>query len=135
RPGLEATANHADVILRSSRVLTMAGAASSPSGVALAGGTILGAGGERFLRGVTGPDTELLDFGDRPILPGFVDAHAHIEMYSLAIGRTVDCHTPPCESIDDVLGILRENLDLADRTGGWLIGQGSLLQDLKLREG
>jgi predicted amidohydrolase YtcJ len=81
-----------------------------------------------------GRPLEVFDFGERAILPGFSDVHAHLEMASLSLYNTVDCHTPPRSSIDDILQALSENKHLAESWDGWLIGQGNLMQDQRLRE-
>lgn len=75
-----------------------------------------------------------VSFGERPILPAFLDPHVHFGMTNDSLARAVDCHTPPRESIEDVLDALRDGLHLAEARQGWVLGQGSLMHDKKLRE-
>jgi predicted amidohydrolase YtcJ len=75
-----------------------------------------------------------ISFGDRPLMPAFLDIHAHLGMTTLATTLTVDCHTPPRLTIDEIVEEMQRGLALADERGGWLIGQGSLFQDQKLRD-
>jgi predicted amidohydrolase YtcJ len=74
------------------------------------------------------------DFGTRPVIPGFVDAHAHGEMSMIAAESLVDCRVPRCASIADVQDALRDGLHLAERTNGWLVAQGNLFYGFKLSD-
>ncbi|MEA2376210.1 MAG: hypothetical protein QOD13_117 [Thermoleophilaceae bacterium] len=74
------------------------------------------------------------DFGERTILPGFVDPHAHVEIGGRALASMVDCRAPRCRVVDDVLQALRDGMDMSERTGGWLIGQANLFLDQKLED-
>lgn len=72
------------------------------------------------------PQVPFMDFGSRPILPGFVDPHVHLEMTATAMFGAVDCHTPPVSSIDELLAQLTTHAALRELRGGWLVGQGGL---------
>jgi predicted amidohydrolase YtcJ len=74
---------------------------------------------------------QVLDFGERAILPGFVDPHVHLEISSRAHAEMVDCRVPMCRTVEDVLQTLRDNLGRATGSG-WLVGQGNLFFDQKL---
>lgn len=76
---------------------------------------------------------EVVDFGDRAIIPGFVDPHAHTEVAALTQFGVVDVRVPRCQSIPEVLETLRASL--ARLTQGWLVAQGNLFFDRKLRDG
>jgi predicted amidohydrolase YtcJ len=114
------------------RVLTMAKDGESVQVVAIADERVTGTGtrssAERFSR----PGTRILDAGDRTVVPGFVDVHAHGEVAARTIAATVDCRAPGCKSVADVLEVFADNLFRADR--GWLVGQGNLFFDQKLAE-
>jgi predicted amidohydrolase YtcJ len=75
-----------------------------------------------------------LDAGARAVLPGFVDPHVHLEMMATAMYGAVDCHTPPCASVDDVLTALSGQADLRHARGGWLVGQGGLFAARRFAE-
>lgn len=123
-----------DRVVLSRRLLTMAGAdADAHAGVAISDGRI-----ERLVRGdevealrVAG--AEIVDAGERPVLPGFVDVHAHVEVACRAAHGTVDCRAPECSTVDEVLEALRAGLD-EGRERGFLVGQANLFFDRKLRE-
>jgi predicted amidohydrolase YtcJ len=76
----------------------------------------------------------IADFGDRTILPGFIDGHAHVEIGARTMATMVDCRAPRCATVDDVLQALRDGMDLKERTGGWLVGQANLFLDQKLQD-
>jgi predicted amidohydrolase YtcJ len=125
-----------DLILVSDRVITMAGGEQPPAGpgaVAVAAGRVQGVLRRDEVESARGPETEVRDVGARPVLPGFVDVHAHSEVACRAAYGTVDCRAPECGKVDDVLDALRAGLETHD--GGWLVGQGNLFFDRKLAEG
>ena len=123
-----------NLLLTSRKLLTMAdGQSAGDDAVALSGETISAVGPQERASRTLGSNFTAYDFGDRPIMPGFIDVHAHPEMASLALYNRVDVHTPPRETIDDVVQAFRENLHMAEATG-WLFGHGSLFQDQKLKD-
>jgi predicted amidohydrolase YtcJ len=123
-----------DRVILSDRLITMAGAeADAMQGVAITGDRI-----ERLVRrdqvdGLRGSDTEVIDVGERPLLPGFIDVHAHAEVACRAAYGTVDCRAPECGSVDEVLQALATGIPAAAETG-WIVGQANLFFDRKLRE-
>jgi predicted amidohydrolase YtcJ len=121
----------AELILASDRIITMAGG-DDAGAVAIAGGRIQGLLRRDEIEAARGPDTQVRDVGARPVLPGFVDVHAHSEVACRAAYGTVDCRAPECGKVDDVLEALRAGLE--DHRGGWLVGQGNLFFDRKLAE-
>jgi predicted amidohydrolase YtcJ len=103
------------------------------SAVLIQNGRVAAVGGDEVVSGASQSETRIVDLGDRLIAPGFVDAHAHIEVAAVALASTVDCRFPTCRKIDDVLQTLRDNLDRA--ADGWLVAQANLFWNLKLAEG
>ncbi|MEA2178584.1 MAG: hypothetical protein QOG77_1881, partial [Solirubrobacteraceae bacterium] len=80
-------------------------------------------------------DAVVVDFGDRTLAPGFIDPHVHAEILSTAVHAAVGVHGPECASIEDIIEKLRANIDIADRRGGWLVGDGNMAQELRLQDG
>ena len=70
------------LILRNARAITFDPAAPRASAVALAGDRILAVGGEE-VAGLATPSTEVIDLGGSTLIPGFNDAHAHMEREGL----------------------------------------------------
>jgi hypothetical protein len=103
--------------------------------VGVADGAIVAAGAAEQVR-QTAPDggVEVLDFGDRTVMPGFIDGHAHVEIAARTRASMVDCRAPRCRTVEDVLQALRDGKDMAEVNGGWLVGQGNLFLDQKLAD-
>jgi predicted amidohydrolase YtcJ len=119
-------------LLVAGRVLTMAGDGDGVQAVAIAGGRVVGTGSRAVVERFGRPGSRVLDAGDRTVLPGFVDVHAHGEVAARTAAATVDCRAPGCGSVADVLEVFADNLSRADR--GWLVAQGNLFFDQKLAE-
>jgi predicted amidohydrolase YtcJ len=112
-------------------VLTMVGEELSPVEAVTLRDGLVHATGRAF---EIGEQDQALDFGDRTIMPGFIDPHAHVELAARTRATMVDCRVPRCRSVADVLDALRDGADMADANGGWLVGQGNLFFDRKLAD-
>jgi predicted amidohydrolase YtcJ len=124
----------ADTVILGGRVISMhPDATRDAHGVAIKGDRILRLIKRAQLADVCGPDTRVIDLGDRPLLPGFVDVHAHSEVVCRTTFGTVDCRTPECATIDDVCAALRAEV-ARQEPGQWVVGQGNLFFDRKLKE-
>lgn len=76
----------------------------------------------------------VVDLRDRGmVVPGFVDAHTHLQTGARVLGLNVGVHTPPTRSIEDIIATLRRADE--ERPGtGWLEGQGNLGQSQRLAD-
>jgi len=126
----------ADLLLVSQRVMTMADGdpVQQDAVVAVSGGRVAAILAREELDAYRGPDTRVIDVGDRPLLPGFVDPHSHSEVACRASFGTVDVRAPECGSVADVQERLADAVARGG-TDGWVIGQGNLFFDRKLAEG
>lgn len=123
----------ADLVLLSDKVLWLKeDAPDGPGFVAVRDGLICGAGAREEAARFIGGATMVRDLRRRPLAPGFVDVHAHMEVASRMRYQTVDCRAPRCATIQQVLAELRAHLD--DAVDGWLVGQANLFFDQKLAE-
>lgn len=77
---------------------------------------------------------EIIDLGQRTLMPGFVDVHAHAEVVCRTAHNTVDCRAPECATIEDVLDALSTQAVPEDVTP-WIVGQANLFFDRKLKDG
>ena len=73
----------ADYILKSSRIYKGTGRKLIDGFVAVKGEKIMFAGPFDQMEGFTGPETKVMDFGDKVIMPGMHDAHIHLYMSGL----------------------------------------------------
>jgi predicted amidohydrolase YtcJ len=100
----------------------------------------LGISGDR-LSGVGDPnraaaglnEPRVWDFGERSLLPGFIDTHTHAAMGVIGVDMMIDC-VNHCNSIEEMQQRLLDNLDARDE-GGWLIARGLLMLDQRWSDG
>ena len=122
----------ADTVLVSENVLTMSDRDDTGSSfVAIKDGRIAAAEPLSALSSWAGSGTEVIDVGDRLVLPGFIDTHCHLEKHARTTYKSVDVRAPRCASIADVTSELRRGIpdSLID---GWIVAQGNLFFDQKL---
>lgn len=99
------------------RVLTLDATRPEVEAVAIAGGRIVALGGRDFGLAQRGPDTVVIDVGEGLVVPGLVDAHAHLA----GLGRSLEqVDLRGAASIDEVVARLRA----ADKGQPWLVGRG-----------
>ncbi|MFM7785359.1 MAG: amidohydrolase, partial [Gammaproteobacteria bacterium] len=117
----------AETLITGARVYTMDTAQPRAEAVALRAGRILAVGSEDYVAQFAGKGTVRIDARGQTLFPGFIDAHSHPLLQSVATG--VDVGLP---SIADVQAALAAK---AARTppGHWVIG--IMYDDTKFREG
>src|SRR5438128_226220 len=69
----------ADLILHGGRVWTVDPERPEARAVAVRGDRFVAVGPEQEVLGLRGPATQVIELGDRLVLPGFIDAHTHFE--------------------------------------------------------
>jgi predicted amidohydrolase YtcJ len=89
-------ASPADLILVGGRIYTLDAQKPWAQALAVRGDRILAVGGDREIRALAGPRTRVLDLRGKFALPGFHDAHVHIEATgALLVGTNLlDVHEP-----------------------------------------
>jgi predicted amidohydrolase YtcJ len=98
-------------------VITLDANSTIAEAVAVAGGRIIAAGSAKDVLGRSDGNTEIHDFGDAAIIPGFNDTHAHMDTEGMKL-----VHPPltGCRSIADVtarIGALAAETPL----GNWVV--------------
>lgn len=97
----------ADLLLYNARVITLEADRPLAEAIGIGEGRIYAVGTNREIRSLLGRRTQVLDCQGRAVVPGFIDAHAHL----LAIaGRLlgVDCSPQAVRSIADIQRALRQ---------------------------
>ncbi len=90
-----AAQNDAVTVFTNGNVLTVDDDFSEAAAIAVRGNRILAVGTDGEVRSVAGPDATIIDLQGKTVLPGFIDAHAHV-----VSGSVVD-------SIMDYVGMAR----------------------------
>ena len=123
---------HAERILVNGWIVTMDSAETVVEAVAFSGDHIVATGTAAELEPLRGPGTVTTDLGGRVVLPGFIDAHVHLDCTATHTKLAGSCHIPPAEyvKVQNVAGTRQGILDWlaaqATKTpkGQWIVGQG-----------
>jgi predicted amidohydrolase YtcJ len=104
------------------------------------GGRITAIGGPGLAdRHADGPDgagagdMDRVDLGGRVVIPGFVDAHCHLETFSTHLTYAVQCFVPPHRGISDICSSLRQAAATA-APGEWIVGRAEFSVHLFVAE-
>ena len=110
----------ADLIVTNARIYTVDDAHPLATGLAVRDGRVLFVGSEREALSLRGPATRMVDAGGKTIVPGIVDAHAHL----LGLGFTLsDVQLFDTRSFDQVVEKVVARLNGAP-AGRWIHGRG-----------
>jgi predicted amidohydrolase YtcJ len=107
----------ADLILANGRVLTFDGARPRAEAVVISGERIVAVGGADIVETWRGPATRLIDVGGVCVIPGFNDAHAHMEREGL---KQLRLSLAGAGSVADILTRIRAAAARA-RAGEWIV--------------
>ena len=113
-----------DLVLLNGNIYTADDRDRFVQGLAVAGGKIVARGTTHDIRALCDKHTRTVDLGGKTVLPGFNDAHAHLDMYAMMTSRhAVDCRIPALGSVDEILSRIRERA-AAVPPGQLILGQG-----------
>ena len=108
----------ADLVVYDAEVHTLTEPDEIHEAIAIRNGDIVALGTDREITDLEGVDTDVIDCDGRVVLPGFVDAHTHLEN----LGRyLVHADLSGVGSREACLGTLAEE---ADTDRGWILGFG-----------
>jgi len=119
---------YADLVFLNGRIVTVDADDNVAEAVAIRGNLILLVGSTEEVSAFIGGDTEVVDLSGRTLLPGLIDSHMHPGSYGAFKVRGVQCG-PDLESIEELLGIIKEKAD-ATPEGRWILGY--TLDDVRL---
>ena len=110
----------ADFILVNGRVYTVDDSHPRASAFAVRNGRIVFVGSDREARYLAGPRTRVVDAGGRTVIPGMVDAHAHL----LGLGTSLrNVQLAGSKTYDEVIAKVVERAKTA-KPGEWILGRG-----------
>ena len=111
--------DHADMVLLHGVVYTLDSSETAAEAIAVSQGTIVGVGTTEEILKQFDADS-VIELGGKPVYPGFVDAHAHLEGLGIAL-MTVDLSG--VSSIDEVQRRIAEDIRVTEGRS-WVRGRG-----------
>jgi predicted amidohydrolase YtcJ len=108
----------AEVVYRNGRIYTLDSQSSVISAVAMMDGKFLAVGGEADVKPFIGPQTQVIDLGGKPVIPGLNDTHNH----TMQAGEAA-----VLVKLDDVKSVAEALQRIKDaaakkKPGEWIIG-------------
>lgn len=126
--------NYVDMVLLKGKILTMDACDSVVEAVAVDKGVIVGTGNSDEIIKMAGSHTEVIDLKGKTMIPGFIDAHTHIDLYgTMTSEHAVSCHVPPLKSTDDILEKIKKAASEKPE-GAMIICQGRVDQQYPTKE-
>ena len=117
RPVSPAIPKDADLILVDGAIHTMDPAKPRARGIAIGGGRILAVGTNAQAERWAGKKTEVVELGGKVVVPGFIDAHAHLMESAARVGNV---NLGACASIESAVAAIRGRAATA-KVGEWVI--------------
>ncbi len=117
----EASGRLIDLILYNGILLTQSAAMPSAQAMAVANGRIVAVGHDRDITPLGGPDTTRIDLAGAAVVPGLIDAHAHIWKIGHLLTTMVDLRH--VTSLAELTKVVRRAAE-ALAPGAWLLGRG-----------
>jgi predicted amidohydrolase YtcJ len=119
----------ADLILKNGKVITVDNRNTIASAVAVQGNRIVAVGD---VSGWEGQGTRIIDLRGRALLPGFIDAHSHVEGMADTEAHFVNIQVPPLKDAGAIIQVLKR-AQASKPPGAWIIGQGTYNQVMPTR--
>mgnify|MGYP005834402849 CR=1 FL=1 len=120
----------ADLILTNARVYTLSLEPQRVEAVVIRGGRIVFAGSAESAERQRGDRTRVLDLGGATVIPGLVDAHAHL----LSLGRSLsEVNLVGTKTKEEIRRIILEK-QMSARPGEWISGRGWDQNDWRERD-
>ena len=111
------------IVFDNARMLTMDRDRPGAGALIVQGGRIVAIGDPEYVGGDLSA-ARRIDLGGRVVMPGFIDAHCHLEMSALDLGDAIPCFTPPLRSLADICDAVAAR-GRQRPAGSWLVGRGN----------
>jgi predicted amidohydrolase YtcJ len=112
-----------DLILHNANVITLDPMQPKAELVAVRNSKIVSVGDNGMLGILRGPKTRVIDCKGKAVLPGFIDAHCHIEAYAKSLRSLRLSPHETLHSISDIQKIILDEC-LKRPQGAWIRGKG-----------
>lgn len=108
----------ADLILHNGNIITLDRLSTLAEAVAMRGQCIVGAGTSADLLANKGPETRLIDLRGRTVVPGFYDAHPHMDREGMK--QIGGISLAGLRSVGDIVNLVRDATRSA-KPGDWIV--------------
>ena len=122
----------ADLVLRGGKVITIDARDTIASAVAVRGSRIAAVGTDEEISRWIGPRTQVVELSGRALLPGFIDAHTHVDGTAENEHFRVQIQVPPLSGPEEILVKLKARASELSK-GSWIVGQGTYAQPMPER--
>jgi len=112
----------------------MDGRGTVAGGLVARAGRVLRVGDSRELDAQLPAGAERIDLGGRVVLPGFVDAHCHLELSTTHLAYAVQCFVPPHRTLEDICRAMAERARDAP-PGEWIVGRANFSLERWVEDG
>jgi len=120
----------ATLLIQNAKIRTFDNNSPTVESLASFGDRIIAVGSNEELANLVGPGTEKLDLEGRTVLPGFIDAHEHLAIFSQNLLQ-LDLSPSKINNTDELLQLVRYEADNRP-IGEWI--RGVLYDDTKMRD-
>ncbi len=124
---LAAAIQPADRVFFGDHIITMDPAKEDAEAVAVRGDKIVFVGDESKAKAYIGDSTQVVELGEKALIPGMIDAHGHFTMAARMIDFANASSPPvgPVENIDDIIELLKKHIaDTKPAKGEWVMAYG-----------
>ncbi|HJS73869.1 MAG TPA: amidohydrolase family protein, partial [Vicinamibacteria bacterium] len=122
----------ANLVLRGGNVITVDSRNTVASAIAVRGNRIAAVGTDDEISRWIGPRTEVVELSGRSVLPGFIDAHTHVDGTAENEHFRVQIQAPEVSGPEEILAKLKARSSELPK-GSWIVGQGTYAQPMPTR--
>lgn len=124
---LAAAIEPADKVFLGEHIITMDPAIDDADAVAIRGDKIVFVGDEKEAKAYIGEQTNVVELGEKALIPGMIDAHGHFTMAARMINFANASSPPvgPAENIGDIVALMKAHIaNSKPAKGEWVMGYG-----------
>jgi predicted amidohydrolase YtcJ len=123
----------ADLVFLDGQIVTMDDHQTEGEAFAVQDGQFAAIGTNREVAALIAPGTQVVRGSGATVVPGLIDAHAHLELLAYSWEIATDCRSPGVKSISEILARLSHTTENTP-AGEWILGQGNHFQDAFLAD-
>jgi predicted amidohydrolase YtcJ len=124
---------YADLVLRGGKAITVDAQNRIAEAVAVSANRIIAVGSNQEISRLAGPQTKVIELNGRTALPGFIDAHSHVQGLAESEHLMVPIQAPPLKSAAEIIAKIKDRAAKVP-PGNWIVAQGTYNQVMPTRE-